>query len=332
MTMEVNGIGLTNKIYYVNDLNFNNGYYQFDRHRTPQAYMELFPWSSLRWEDLQSIGSGNVIFIQTPTSNEAKKLSLLLSIIDSNTVFINQETNIFDWFDWTAEAQQLYIQCLTKCKAFCYHNEHDKKVMEVFVNKFIKYPGCVNLILDEVKNINTGQYISIAGPFKRYQRGMIVHKLIHDVVPNDIEVRCMKYNRPPEGAGITNLSFPDSYSLGNMKFQNFMQVDEWIAYIYNSKFGIDIQRDFSCGNNCIEFASLGVPLIGNIQLDCQRDIYPYTSFEYNDYDLIKQCISRLLKDSDFYQLVSKTALENVNKMYNSKTIIEKFKQDIINIL
>ena len=161
MTMEVNGIGLTNKIYYVNDLNFNNGYYQFDRHRTPQAYMELFPWSSLRWEDLQSIGSGNVIFIQTPTSNEARKLSLLLSIIDSNTVFINQETNIFDWFDWTAEAQQLYIQCLTKCKAFCYHNEHDKKVMEVFVNKFIKYPGCVNLILDEVKCSNKDNLLEI---------------------------------------------------------------------------------------------------------------------------------------------------------------------------
>jgi len=330
--MEANGIGLTNKIYYVNDLNIPNGYYKFDRHRTPHAYIELLPWSSLQWQDLHTIGSGNVIFIQTPTSDESNKLTALLSIMDSNTVFINQETNIFDWFDWTADAQQLYIKCLSKCKAFCYHNEHDKKVMEAFTNKFIKYPGCVNLISDEIKTIESGNYISIAGPFKRYQRGMIVHKLIYDTVPNDIEVRCMKYNRPPEGVGLTSLSFPDSYSLGNMKFQNFMHVDEWISYIYNCKFGIDIQRDFSCGNNSIEFASLGVPLIGNIQLDCQKDLYPYTSFEYTDYKAIKECITRLLTDADFYSLVSKTALENVSSMYSSSVVTEKFKQDINNIL
>jgi len=330
--MDTNGTGLNN-VYYINDLNFNPGYYHFDRHRTPHAYMELFPWKSIRWEDIDNeiYGKDNIIFVQTPTSKEKQKLSKLLTLMDINKVFINQETNIFDWFDWDADAQELYIRCLEKCKAFCYHNEHDKNVMKIFTNNFIKYPGCVNLISDHSKHISDGNYIIIAGPFKRYQRGMIVHKLIYDTVPSNIEIRTMKYNRPPEGLGIS-LSFPDSYKLGNFKFQNFMKVDEWISYIYNAKFGIDIQRDFSCGNNCIEFASLGIPLIGNIQLDCQRDLYPLTSYEYNDYDNIKKCINMLLTDKDFYAEVSKLCLNNVSAIYNSKLIVDKFKRDIVNIL
>jgi len=327
-------MGLEVKYYYINDLGFNDGYYQFDRHRTPHAYMQLYPWYSVRWDSIdQSItGTGNIIFVQTPTSNEVQKLSKLLSIIDDNIVLINQETNIFDWFDWTAEAQQLYIKCLAKCKAFCYHNEYDKNVMSVFVDKFIKYPGCVNLFTDSPKTYGTGDYIAIAGPFKRYQRGMIVHKLIDSTVPSDVPVRVMQYNRPPEGTGITSLSFPDSYRLGNMQLQPFMTVDNWISYVYNAKFGIDIQRDFSCGNNCIEFASLGVPLIGNIQLDCQREIYPLTSFEFNDYANIKLCITRLINDKDFYEEVSRLALENAMSKYNSINVINTFKQSIDNIL
>jgi hypothetical protein len=240
-------------------------------------------------------------------------------------VFINQETNIFDWFDWDGDAQALYIECLRKCKAFCYHNEYDRNVMAVFTDNFIKYPGCVNLFHDQFKEYGSGEYIAIAGPFKRYQRGMIAHKLVTDIVPDTIEIRSMLYNRPPEGTGITSLSFPDSYRIGNIQLQPFMNVDAWISYVYNSKFGIDIQRDFSCGNNCIEFASLGVPLIGNIQLDCQREIYPLTSFEFNDYTSIKQCITQLINDKDFYEQVSRLAIENVMSKYNSSTVVSNFK-------
>lgn len=328
--MVQNGTGLDKPIYYVNDLNFQDGYYSFERHRTPHAYMELFPWQSLSWQTLYStVKEGeNIIFVQTPTSDEKEKLRILLPLMGNNKVFINQESTIFDWFDWDGETQALYIECLSKCTAFCYHNEQDKELMKAFTSNFVKYPGCVNLFVEHPREEDHGSYVSIAGPFKRYQRGMIVHKLVHDTVPSDVEVRTMRYNRPPEGAGITSLSFPDSYRLGNMKLQDFMRVDQWHNYIFNAKFGVDIQREYSCGNNCIEFASLGVPLIGNIDLDCQRDIFPLTSFEYRDYDGIKKAIKLLLEDKDFYKTVSAQALTNVKNLYNSTLIVENFKQEV----
>lgn len=329
MIMEANGIGNNmNTVYYINELGYSKGYHKFDLHRLPQAYIEYFPWITISWDEVDIIPNGSIIFVQTPCNDEANKLSKLLSIIDNHTVFINQESNIFDWFDWDASTQQLYIECLSKCKAFCYHSEHDKKVMEVFISNFILYPGCTNIIADNFKQFNSGDYIVIPNPIKRYQRGMISHKIASDNIKN-IPIYAMAYHRPS-----TNelLAFPDAYKLPNIELKNRMGLNEWFGFIYNSKFGIDIHREFSGGNCSLEFGALGVPLIGNINLDTQRNIFPDLSFEYNDYKNIKNGIHLLLNDSDFYNEVSKKALINIKEKYNSKLIVEQFKQDIINII
>jgi hypothetical protein len=164
------------KIYYINDLGYQNGYHKFDNHRLPQAYMELVPWYSIRWDSVDEIkGDNNIIVIQTPTNNELKSLQKIEKLLDKNTVFINQESSIFDWFDWTAPEQELYINILSRCKAFLYHNEYDKNLMKVFINNFIKYPGCINFSVPEKKQFNEGKYVFIPNPIKRYQRGMIGH-------------------------------------------------------------------------------------------------------------------------------------------------------------
>lgn len=317
-----------NNIFYINELGYSKGYHKFNLHRLPQAYIEYFPWISINWNEIDSIPENSIIFVQTPCSDEANKLSKLLSIIDNHTIFINQESNIFDWFDWDAHTQQLYIQCLSKCKAFCYHNEHDKKVMEVFTSNFISYPGCTNVAVDDFKQFGSGNYVVIPNPIKRYQRGMISHKLASDNIKN-IPIYAMAYHRPYTDE---LLAFPDAYKLPNIELKNRMGIDEWFEFIYNAKFGIDIHREFSGGNCSLEFGSLGVPLIGNINLDTQKDLFPDLSFEYNDYNSIKNAIHLLLNDKDFYEDVSKKALNNVKEKYNSKHIVEQFKQNINNLL
>jgi hypothetical protein len=132
----------------------------------------------------------------------------------------------------------------------------------------------------------------------------------------------MSYKRP-----ITNelLTFPDEYVLSNIELKNRMDLNKWFEFIYNSKFGIDIHQNFSGGNCSLEFGALGVPLIGNINLDTQKDIFPDISFEYNDYEQIKNAIH-------FYNEVSSKSLVNTKEKYNSKLIVKQFKQDVINLL
>jgi hypothetical protein len=324
--MEISGIG-NDKIYYINELGYSDGYHKFDNHRLPQAYIDYLSWFSLSYNSTSLIKPNDILIFQTPTNNELGKLKLINSFLDTNTVFITQESSIFDWFDWPAKEQELYINILSKCKAFLYHNEHDKKVIEVFSNNFIKYPGCTNVSLEQSKTFKDGEYILLPNPIKRFHRGMISHKLASEIVI-DVPIYSMKYI-PPKNYP---LSFPDEYKLPNIELKNRTDVNGWLNLIYNSKFGIDIHREFSGGNVSLEFGSLATPLIGNINLDTQRDIFPDLSFEFNDYSNIKKAINLLLNDKDFYNEVSLKALNNTKEKYNSKLIVNKFNQDLNKLL
>ena len=68
-----------NKIYYINELGYNNGYLKFETHRLPQAYMEYIPFYSIRYESIENEikGNNNVIIFQTPTNDEFKKLQII---------------------------------------------------------------------------------------------------------------------------------------------------------------------------------------------------------------------------------------------------------------
>jgi hypothetical protein len=317
------------KIYYINDLGYQNGYHKFDNHRLPQAFMDIFPWYSIRWDSVDEIkGENNIIIVQTPTNNELKCLQIINNLTNNNKVFINQESSIFDWFDWPAEEQQLYIKILSKAKGFLYHNEHDKEVMKIFVNNFIKYPGCINFSVSAGRSFDQGEYVLIPNPIKRYQRGMITHKIVSDTVP-DIKTYSMEYLYPEQKY---NLAFPDKYKVGNIEILSRMRFDEWIGVINASKFGVDIHREFSGGNVSLEFGALGVPLIGNILLDTQRDIFPDISFEYKDYNNIKKSIILLCNDKDFYEEISTKALKNTQEIYNSNKIVEDFKKEFIKFI
>jgi hypothetical protein len=318
-------------IYYINELHFPNGYHGFPHHRLPQAYMELFPWYSLNWESLNEIkGKGNIVFVQTPVSNELTKLKLLQPLLEDNYIFINQESNIFDWFDWDADTQELYIDILSKCTAFCYHSNYDATVMKIFTQNLIKYSGCTNFFVEKPKKFEQGEYVIVPSPLKGYQRGMISHVLASDNVKN-LPIYSTKYTRPKNGNIPMDSIFiprPDLYKREGIQIVDRMNVDEWYNFIYNSKFGIDIHREFSGGNCSLEFGSLGVPLIGNINLDTQRDIFPDLSFEFNDYDGIKKAIDLLSNDKDFFEEVSNKALVNTKEKYNSQTIVENFKKEV----
>lgn len=323
---------MNQKVYYINELGFPDGTYKFDRHRLPQAYMELFPWFSLNWNNINKIeGENNIIIIQTPVSDELNKLKNILPLLNNNKVFITQESSVFDWFDWPAEEQELYIHILSKCTAFCYHSEHDKQIMSLFTSNFIKYPGCINLFYSESRKFEENNYVALINPLKGYQRGMIPHKLLSTNCK--IKIYAPKYNRPPNvDMSKIYIPRPDNYVLEGIELVERMNVDEWLSFIYNAKFGVDINRNFAGGNCSLEFGSLGVPLIGNINLDTQRDIFPDLSFEFNDYENFKKVINLLENDKDFYEEISLKALNNTKEKYNSVKIVEQFKQDIQKLL
>ena len=131
------------------------------------------------------------------------------------------------------------------------------------------------------------------------------------------------------------LSFPDRYKTECMEYANGegdagwnLDQHEWFDFINHSKFGIDIHRDFSGGNVCIEYGLLGVPLVGNKLCDYQRTLFPLTSFGCHDYPEIKECIYKLRNDGDFYEEVSSYALNATIENYASDKVLEKFIKEL----
>jgi hypothetical protein len=328
--MDVTGTGNSKKHYYITDWNIAPGHYAYDKHRFPQAYIELAPWYILNWKDIDNVikGKGNIIIANTPVHDELAKLRLIDALMQDNEVYLVQEGTVWDWFDWPAPEQELYVKLLANTKGFLYSNEYDRKALSVFTSNFLKVPACTNRFVEDVRK-EPGEYVFLVNPNKRYQRGMISHKLVYDAVPEEIPVYTMSYNRPTNFNEL--LAFPDSYTMPGFHLLPYMQHDEFLSTVYNCKFGVDINRDFSAGQLAVDFASLGVPLVGNIELDPQRTLYPDTSFEWNDYDRIKKCILQLSKDVEFNQEVGRKALENAKEYYTSSKVVSKYITDFNNL-
>lgn len=318
---------MNEKLYYISDWDIKPGHYTFNRHRYPEAYIELGPWHILNFRDIQSEikGSGNLIIANTPVNDELAKLHMISELIDNNEVYVGIEGTVWDWMDWPAAEQELYIDILDRAAGVLYSNEQDIKMMRLFAKNFLQAPPCTNQYLEQARSM-PGEYVFITNPSKRYQRGMISHKLVYDSLPSTTPVYSMSYKRPASFNEL--LAFPDSYKLPGFQLLDYMNPDDFLSVVYNSKFGIDIHRDYSAGTIAVNFGSVGVPLIGNIELDTQREIFPDTSFEWNDYDGIKRCIQNLHNDIDFNLEVGRKALENVKQKYSSNIVVKKFMTDL----
>jgi hypothetical protein len=328
--MDEAGTGNNKRHYYITDWNVSPGFYAYDKHRFPQAYIELAHWYILNWKDVDSVikGSGNVIIANTPVHDELVKLQVIDPLMQDNDVYLVQEGTVWDWFDWPAPEQELYVKLLANTKGFLYSNEYDKKVLSVFTSNFIKVPACTNRFVENART-EPGEFVYIVNPNKRYQRGMIPHKLVYDAVPENIPVYTMSYNRPRSFNEL--LAFPDSYTMPGFNLLPYMQHDEFLSTVYSCKFGVDINRDFSAGQLAVDFASLGIPLIGNIQLDPQKNLYPDTSFEWDDFDGIKKCIQKLSTDVDFNLEVGRKALQNAKDNYLSSKVVNQYMSDFNNL-
>ena len=70
-------------------------------------------------------GKNNIIWANTPINDELNKLKLIEKFIDDgNDVYIGGEGSIWAWMEeWPAAEQELYIELLSKCKAYAVANE-----------------------------------------------------------------------------------------------------------------------------------------------------------------------------------------------------------------
>jgi hypothetical protein len=102
----------------------------------------------------------------------------------------------------------------------------------------------------------------------------------------------------------------------------------WMEELSTFKYAVHLMPTVAAGTFSLNCAYFGIPCIGNIEVDTQRNCYPFTSVDINDISKARTLVSRLQNDPEFYKLCSDTAKKNYAEQYKDSL----FKWKIFNIL
>jgi hypothetical protein len=103
---------------------------------------------------------------------------------------------------------------------------------------------------------------------------------------------------------------------------------DWIAQLSTFKYAVHLMPTVAAGTFSLNCAYLGIPCIGNSDVDTQRLCHPNLSVKVSNVEEARKLAQRLTSDEEFYILCSNTAKENYKKHFT----IGSFKQKLSTIL
>mgnify|MGYP007090470354 CR=1 FL=1 len=104
--------------------------------------------------------------------------------------------------------------------------------------------------------------------------------------------------------------------------------NEWIEQLSKFKYAVHLMPTIAAGTFSLNCAYLGIPCIGNQNVDTQRICHPKLSVDIADVESARRLANKLTTDQDFYNKCSQEAKENYNEHYK----IDLFKQKLFSIL
>jgi hypothetical protein len=112
--------------------------------------------------------------------------------------------------------------------------------------------------------------------------------------------------------------------------QHLPRVDwlNWMKQLSTFKYAVHLMPTVAAGTFALNCAYLGIPCIGNKDVDTQIKCHPDLSVSVGDVETARQLVNQLREDADFYNHCSEMA----RMRYHSVYTMEGWKEKIINIL
>lgn len=218
------------------------------------------------------------------------------------------------WFnDYELVDQINFYNMLSSCDSIFAHNESDKKYyMGLFPNKDIQVIPSL-MIEHSVKDIipKSEDKVIIGGNFARWYGGF------------ESYIVAQEFNVPIWGQ-TSHAKRDNEDQLINHLPRVFWT--EWINQLSTFKYAVHLMPTVAAGTFSLNCAYLGIPCIGNIEVDTQRLCHPELSVNVSDVSKARMLAKRLASDKEFYILCSNIAKENYRKYYD----IEVWKNKINN--
>jgi hypothetical protein len=103
---------------------------------------------------------------------------------------------------------------------------------------------------------------------------------------------------------------------------------DWIEQLSSFKYAIHLMPTVAAGTFALNCSYLGIPCIGNIEVDTQFKCQPELAVEVSDLVSARTLAKRLKEDKKFYEKCSNEAKENYKKHYS----LESWKKNMNFIL
>lgn len=91
---------------------------------------------------------------------------------------------------------------------------------------------------------------------------------------------------------------------------------DWIKQLSTFKYAVHLMPTVAAGTFSLNCSYLGIPCIGNIEVDTQWKCQPELAVEVNDIFTARELAKKLVEDKDFYNECSKEARNNYLEQYS----------------
>jgi hypothetical protein len=208
------------------------------------------------------------------------------------------------WFnDYEINDQINFYNMLHECDSIFVHNESDKRYYQgLFPSKVVR--TIQTLMIEElIKDIvpTKEAKVIIGGNFARWYGGFESYRVA--------EV----FNLPIWGQ--TSHAMRDNE---DQVFKHLERVEwnEWIEQLSSFKYAVHLMPTVAAGTFSLNCAYLGIPCIGNEDVDTQRICHPDLSVKVSDVKEARDLALRLRDDQDFYNKCSEKAKANYQQYYS----------------
>jgi len=311
-------------IAFLTDMNFTGKILvDFENMRTEFAWMHALDAQHLpliKWCDIPIQTDIVIVILPKDQSKIPNNFSIeqLKQTFPNTKVGMQQEGPVWYYQDYSIDGQYRYLCDLLDADFILTHSGNDKYYYQGIVKHDRVYVNPTLMITNEAIYSNKadrsgviigGNFCSWYGGFDSY----VIAKIFNT------PISAPRMGRMPK----EELIYDNN---GEITHLPYMSWNQWINNLKQYRYAVHLMRPSVAGTFSLNCAYWGIPCVGYQQLDTQRECHPYTSVQNCDLISARVLACKLRDDNEFYELCSKTAVDNYNKYYGVEVYREKMGQ------
>lgn len=265
--------------------------------------------------DLSSLMTYDAIFATMPKireSWESRWMDSVHHLCDAGKkVVLFQEAETVWPMTRSWEEIQSFVQLLGKVDLFLTHNIRDVNLWgELRKGKVtFRWRTCLDLELASKHRINPELKVSRPLLFGASYDGR-ANGLTGLIACKDLGRPLWHQNRST-GYEDRNRGIPELLGVMIDKEIPHTSWESWLAGISGAYIAVNMMTAPSAGRDQIAFAALGIPCIGNADLDIQNELFPGLAVDPFNVPMIRRCVTCLLENLETYEAIRNLAIQKV---------------------